>query len=102
MHKKTDLRIPQPCFPTARERQRGGFVWTCTLGLSLLYLGFLVLVAFQPEWLGAPLSTASSTLFWGLGLLLLLLTFVLATLHFNTISRDHTGPDNSIPIPQEQ
>lgn len=97
MRNNNTLPVQHPGVPAESMQQRGRFVWVCTLGLGILYLGFLMLVAFQPEWLGATIAEVSSVLLWGLGLLLLLLTFVLATLHFSHASRDYA--DLKFPDP---
>lgn len=72
--------------PAARHGPRHGrLVWICTLGLGALYLVFLLLVAFRPAGLGTVLPDLDLVL-WASGLLLLSLTFCLATLHFRQAS----------------
>ncbi|MGL4455197.1 MAG: DUF485 domain-containing protein [Plesiomonas sp.] len=41
-----------------RKRQR--FAWTLSLIMLACYLGFILLIAFDPAWLGTPISPDSS------------------------------------------
>ncbi|CEA06334.1 hypothetical protein BN1049_02718 [Pseudomonas saudimassiliensis] len=73
--------------PARRGPRHGRLVWICTLGLGALYLIFLLLVAFRPASLGTALPDPDLVL-WAGGLLLLSLTFTLATLHFRQASHE--------------
>lgn len=72
--------------PVTKMARRSRFAWGLTLLLSCLYLLFLLLIAFESELLSA--SHPFSPLFWGLGLMLLITSFVLAGLYFKRASQD--------------
>ena len=100
MHNKYIAAAQQLPRPTARKPQRRRLVWVCTLGLGSLYLGFLILVAFRADWIDiAAAAEVANALLWGLGLLVLLLSFVLASLYFGKISRDYTDLNSLSVVP---
>ncbi|NIH12339.1 MAG: DUF485 domain-containing protein [Serratia symbiotica] len=41
-------------------RKRGRFAWLFSLITLALYVGFILLIAFDPQWLGTPITTGSS------------------------------------------
>ncbi|WP_340620000.1 DUF485 domain-containing protein [Xenorhabdus siamensis] len=48
--------------PRFRElvEKRGRFAWLLSIIMLMLYVGFIFLIAFAPEWLGTPLYEGSS------------------------------------------
>lgn len=38
-------------------RKRGRFAWLLSLITLALYVGFILLIAFNPQWLGTPITT---------------------------------------------
>lgn len=47
-------------------RKRGRFAWLLSLITLALYVGFILLIAFDPQWLGTPIA-AGSTITRGIG-----------------------------------
>ncbi|MEY4474264.1 MAG: hypothetical protein RL248_31 [Pseudomonadota bacterium] len=47
------------CFKKLVQK-RGRFVWLLSLITLALYVGFIFLIAFEPQWLGNPLYVGSS------------------------------------------
>ena len=45
-------------------RKRGRFAWLLSLITLALYVGFILLIAFDPQWLGTPITTGSSHYPW--------------------------------------
>ena len=62
--------------------KRDRFAWSLSAIMLGLYLAFILLIAFEPHLLGAPLSAGSSTT-WGipLGIGLILSAFVLTGIY---------------------
>lgn len=62
--------------------KRDRFAWTLSAIMLGLYLAFILLIAFEPQLLGTPLSAGASTT-WGipLGIGLILSAFVLTGIY---------------------
>ena len=62
--------------------KRDRFAWSLSAIMLGLYLAFILLIAFEPQLLGTPLSTGASTT-WGipLGIGLILSAFVLTGIY---------------------
>ena len=58
-------------------RERTGLAWTLTGIMAVIYLGFILLVAFAPKFLGAPLADGVTTIGIPLGIGVILAAFVL-------------------------
>ena len=86
LHDPIPLRTEHCAGPVSRMAKRSRFAWVLTLLLSSLYLIFLLLIAFESELLSA--SHPLSPLIWGMGLMLLVTSFVLAGLYFKRASQD--------------
>lgn len=41
-------------------RKRGRFAWLLSLITLALYVGFILLIAFDPQWLGTPIAAGST------------------------------------------
>ncbi|MDC9613808.1 DUF485 domain-containing protein [Xenorhabdus khoisanae] len=41
-------------------KKRGRFAWLLSIIMLVLYVGFIFLIAFAPEWLGTPLDESTS------------------------------------------
>lgn len=70
--------------PRFRElvRKRGKFAWILSLIMLVLYYGFIVLIAFAPDWLGTPLSAGSSvTRGIPIGIGIIVVSFVLTGIY---------------------
>ena len=82
MEQQTYLRIQKdPNFQELiTKRQR--FAWTLSILMLGLYLAFILLIAFAPDWLGTPLSEGS-TITRGIpvGVGLILASFVLTGIY---------------------
>ncbi len=87
MHNEIPMRTEHSPRSVSRMAKRSRFAWVLTLLLSGLYLTFLLLIAFESDLLSA--SNPYSPLVWGLGLLLLLTSFLLAGLYFKRASQDY-------------
>ncbi len=63
-------------------RKRGRFAWLLSLITLALYIGFILLIAFDPQWLGTPIA-AGSTITRGIpvGVGLIVISFVLTGLY---------------------
>jgi uncharacterized membrane protein (DUF485 family) len=59
-------------------KQKSRLSWSLAASMLFVYYSFILVIAFYPEWLGAPLS-ANSTLTWGLavGIGIILFTFII-------------------------
>ncbi|NNC27510.1 DUF485 domain-containing protein, partial [Salinisphaera sp. USBA-960] len=59
-------------------RKRGRFAWLLSLITLVLYVGFILLIAFDPQWLGTPIAVGS-TITRGIpvGVGLIVISFVL-------------------------
>ncbi len=70
--------------PRFRElvQKRSRFAWLLSLITLTLYVGFILLIAFDPQWLGTPLS-AGSTITRGIpiGVGLIVISFVLTGIY---------------------
>lgn len=70
--------------PRFRElvRRRGRFAWTLSALMLGLYIGFILAIAFVPEWLGTPIA-AGSMITWGIpaGIGIILSAFVLTGIY---------------------
>lgn len=63
-------------------QKREKFAWLLSLIMLVLYYGFILLIAFAPEWLGTPLSEGSSvTRGIPLGIGLIIVSFVLTGIY---------------------
>ena len=45
-------------------RKRQPFAWLLSLITLVLYVGFILLIAFDPQWLGTPIAEGSSRYPW--------------------------------------
>ncbi|ESQ73949.1 DUF485 domain-containing protein [Asticcacaulis sp. AC402] len=63
-------------------KKRGRFAWTLSIITLLAYYGFILLIAFEPELLGTPLSPAT-VITWGIpgGLGLIVLCFIVTGIY---------------------
>ncbi|MFT2622232.1 DUF485 domain-containing protein, partial [Escherichia coli] len=63
-------------------RKRGRFAWLLSLITLALYVGFILLIAFDPQWLGTPIA-AGSTITRGIpvGVGLIVISFVLTGIY---------------------
>ena len=63
-------------------RRRGRFAWTLSALMLGLYIAFILAIAFEPRWLGTPLSVGS-TITWGIpvGVGIILSAFVLTGIY---------------------
>ena len=66
----------------ALVRKRGRFAWILSLITLALYVGFIFLIAFEPQWLGTPLYAGSSiTRGIPVGVGLIVISFVLTGIY---------------------
>ncbi|MFZ1873972.1 DUF485 domain-containing protein [Serratia sp. D1N4] len=63
-------------------RKRSRFAWLLSLITLTLYVGFILLIAFNPHWLGTPIA-AGSTITRGIpiGVGLIVISFVLTGIY---------------------
>lgn len=104
VHDSIPMHTEHSAGPETRMAKRSRFAWVLTLLLSSLYLIFLLLIAFESELLSA--SSPYSPLVWGLGLMLLVTSFVLAGLYFKRASQEfermNAEPHSHPNAPAEQ
>lgn len=63
-------------------RKRGRFAWLLSLITLALYVGFILLITFDPQWLGTPIITGSSiTRGIPVGVILIVISFVLTGIY---------------------
>lgn len=63
-------------------QKRGRFAWLLSLITLLLYVSFILLIAFYPQWLGTPISAGSSiTRGIPVGVGLIVISFVLTGIY---------------------
>ena len=70
--------------PRYREliRARTRFAWTLTTIILLIYFGFILAIAFEPQWLGTPIA-AGMTMTVGIpvGILIIVSAFILTGIY---------------------
>lgn len=84
-----------PTLPDSRPRSVLFVLFVLSLGV--IYPGFLALIFLKPDVIEHLFSSASGYFISGLGLALLGICFVLATLHFRSASRQYQTSEHSIP-----
>lgn len=63
-------------------RKRSRFAWLLSIITLVLYVSFILLIAFDPQWLGTPLSLGSSiTRGIPVGIGLIIISFVLTGIY---------------------
>lgn len=63
-------------------RARKRFAWTLTACILLIYYGFILVIAFAPQWLGTPLSAGSiTTIGMPIGVLVIISAFILTGIY---------------------
>lgn len=89
---------PTPTLSDTRPRSVLSTLFLLSLGV--IYPGFLALIFLKPDLIEHLFSSASGYFISGLGLTLLGICFVLATLHFRSASRDYqTSEHPTSPYP---
>lgn len=86
---------PLPILPETRPRRVLPLLFLLSLGV--IYPGFLAVVFLKPEVIEHLFSSASGYFISGLGLSLLALCFILATLHFRRTSRQYPLSEGPTP-----
>lgn len=61
--------------------RRSRFAWILSAAMAAIYFGFILLVAFDPKWLGQPLADGVTTIGIPLGLGVILSAFVLTGIY---------------------
>ncbi|HSO83920.1 DUF485 domain-containing protein [Thiocapsa sp.] len=62
----------------ARKR----FAWTLTAVILIIYYGFILVIAFQPEWLATPVAEGwTMTVGMPIGILIILSAFILTGIY---------------------
>lgn len=62
-------------------RSRTSFAWTLSVMMVVIYFGFILLVAFAPKFLGAPLGSGVMTVGIPVGLFVIVSAFILTGLY---------------------
>jgi uncharacterized membrane protein (DUF485 family) len=62
-------------------RRRSSLGWTLSLIMLVVYFGFILLVAYAPQFLGTPLGSGVTTLGIPIGLCVIVLAFVLTGIY---------------------
>lgn len=63
-------------------RIRRRFAWTLTVIILLIYLGFILVIAFAPHWFGIPLGAGlTTTVGMPVGVLIIISAFVLTGIY---------------------
>lgn len=86
---------PTPTLPDTRPRSVLSILFLLSLGV--VYPGFLALIFLKPSMIEHLFSSASGYFISGLGLTLLGICFVLATLHFRSASRQYQADEQPAP-----
>ena len=70
--------------PQFRElvKRRGRFAWLLSFVMLAIYIGFILVIAFAPHWLGTPLSS-NTVITWGIpvGVAVIVSAFVLTGIY---------------------
>lgn len=63
-------------------KRRGWFAWLLSFIMLSIYVGFILVIAFVPHWLGTPLSS-STVITWGIpvGVAIIVSAFVLTGIY---------------------
>ncbi|OKP03700.1 DUF485 domain-containing protein [Xenorhabdus eapokensis] len=63
-------------------KKRGRFAWLLSIIMLVLYVGFIFLIAFAPEWLGTQLNENTS-MTWGIpvGIGIIFISFILTGIY---------------------
>lgn len=70
-------------------RRRDSFAWLLSAITLALYVGFILLIAFEPQWLGTPLAEGSSiTRGIPIGMGLIVASFVLTGIYTYRANRE--------------
>lgn len=70
-------------------RRRDTFAWTLSFITLALYVGFILLIAFEPQWLGTPITeTSSITRGIPIGVGLILASFLLTGIYVYRANRE--------------
>ena len=62
-------------------RRRSSLGWTLSLIMLVIYFGFILLVAYAPQFLGTPLGTGVTTIGIPVGLLVIISAFLLTGIY---------------------
>jgi uncharacterized membrane protein (DUF485 family) len=62
-------------------RRRSALGWSLSLIMLIIYFGFILLVAYAPNFLGAPLGTGVMTVGIPIGLLVIVAAFLLTGIY---------------------
>ena len=88
------------------ERKRSGFAWTLSIVMVAIYMGFIILVAFDHDLVAQPIGTAPLTLAFPLGLGVIVAAVALTGLYvlranseFDRLTREIVGqPEAAKPV----
>ena len=72
-------------------RRRSSFGWTLSLIMLVIYFGFILLVAYAPNFLGAPLGTGVMTVGIPIGLLVIVAAFLLTGIYVSKANSKYDG-----------
>ena len=70
-------------------RQRSSLGWSLSLIMLVIYLGFILLVAYAPNFLGAPLGTGVMTIGIPIGLLVIVAAFLLTGIYVSKANSEY-------------
>ncbi len=62
-------------------RSRAATAWSLSAAMLAIYLGFILLIAYAPKFLGAPIGSGVTTIGIPIGLFVILSAFVLTGLY---------------------
>jgi uncharacterized membrane protein (DUF485 family) len=62
-------------------KQRSSFGWTLTIIMLLIYFGFILLIGYEPKFLGTPIGTSVMTIGLPIGLFVIVSAFVLVAIY---------------------
>ncbi len=72
----------------ALARRRSRLAWGLSAVMAAIYFGFILAVAFAPEWLATPVGAGATTLGIPLGLGVILSAFVLTGVYVRRANKD--------------
>jgi uncharacterized membrane protein (DUF485 family) len=76
-------------------RERSRFAWTLTIAMLVIYFGYILLIAFDPEFLARPVAGGTMTIGIPMGLGVIIVGIILtgiyvrrANRHFDQLTRE--------------
>jgi uncharacterized membrane protein (DUF485 family) len=70
-------------------RQRSIFGWTLTIVMLVIYFGFILLIGYDPKFLGTPMGDTVMTIGLPIGLFVIVSAFLLVAIYVSRANRTY-------------